>query len=323
MNELNLKNLKEKSNIIDPVTILNKYALFSTYIDDIIFIKKEPIFCGGIIKDLGRNVYNLKINEFVGYLSLKTHLNLRLSSNLIVKLNEVNKHLIFSLPYASYAMNILRKINPKLGQNVVVIGLNFFSLLLFKLMRLSGANIYIFNLNSYPNTLMLDEKEKPFIMDKYNDYLKTISIDSLILTKLSEEILEFVGKIRSNLKVQRAYLIEHHLNPNLKAKINLHIDQIMKYDKGFFDPDYNKGIKYPFSYVRWDFKRNLEYFVSLVEKNLIKLNYFKIYEVKLNSVKEIKEKIGILNEELLNDKLDQHQEKSLILFHIQSKENIQ
>jgi len=291
MDELNLKNLEDKSHIIDPVTILNKYALFSTYIDDIIFIKKEPIFCGGIIKDLGRNVYNLKLDEFVGYISPKTDLNLRLSSNLIVKLNEVNKQLIFSLPYASYAMNILRKINPKLGQNIVVIGLNFFSLLLFKLMRLSGANIYIVNLNAYPNTLILDEKEKPFIIDKYNDYLKTISIDSLILTKLNEEIIEFVGKISSNLKVQRAYLIEHQLNPNLKAKIKLHIDQIMKYDKGFFDPDYNKGIKYPFSYVRWDFKRNLEYYIYLVEKKIIELDFFELLEIKINSLNNLINKI--------------------------------
>jgi len=47
------------NDIIDPVQIENKYAIFSTYENDIIFHRENintPIFCGGIIKSISQNI---------------------------------------------------------------------------------------------------------------------------------------------------------------------------------------------------------------------------------------------------------------------------
>jgi len=134
-------------DVIDPVQIENKYAIFSTYKNDIVFHRgniNTPIFCGGIIKSISQNVYNFKINEEIGYISCKQSPDITLSANQIVKIAiNNNEKLIAILPYASYAMKILRHVNPSLNQNIAIVKVNFFSILLERLIKLSGANTFL------------------------------------------------------------------------------------------------------------------------------------------------------------------------------------
>lgn len=299
MNEINSNKLENRLVIIDPINILNKYALFSSYKNDIVFVNKEPILCGGFIKELGRNVYNLKNNEFVGYISHQNNINLKISANLVFKMNEESKRLLCVLPYASNAMNVLRRIDPKIGQSIVIIGLNLFSLLLFKLLRLFGVITFILSKNEHSNAFIINNQEKEFIFDKKNNILNQNAIDSLVITELNEEIIENVREILEKLKVQRIYIIELALNPNNGEKMNFPYLLVKKYDIGFFDSDYLSGIRYPFPYVRWDYKRNLEFFIDLVEKEKITLDYFKLLEIPVNSSEEIKDKIEKIEEESL------------------------
>ena len=109
---------------IDPVKINNRFAIFSTYSDDPIFNNEiisvdSQIFCAGKITNIGQNVYNFSKNDLVAYISLKQNLNIEISSNLILKLNKNrNQKLIALIPYASFAMKILREIDPKIAQNI-------------------------------------------------------------------------------------------------------------------------------------------------------------------------------------------------------------
>ena len=96
MNEKDFMNFKKETSIIDPVRITNNYALYSTFKSDTFFQNNQIIFCGGIIEDIGENVYNFYINEFVGYLSFQKELNFNISSNLILKVDEDNKPLLCS-----------------------------------------------------------------------------------------------------------------------------------------------------------------------------------------------------------------------------------
>ena len=78
--------------IIDPIQIVNRYATYSTYDTDVIFHNEfvnSPIFCGGTIKSINQNVFNLKINENVGYISFNQSPEIILSANQIVKITKV------------------------------------------------------------------------------------------------------------------------------------------------------------------------------------------------------------------------------------------
>jgi len=285
MNESFLNTSDIENDIIDPVDILNQYAIYSSIQDDIIFSDQNinnPIFCGGIIQSFSRNVYNYRKNEFVGYISYKLDLKIKLSSNLIFKIDESNPNLIFILPYACYAMKILRMINPKLGNKILIIGLNFFSILLKKLMDFSGADIFIAKLenDSYNNENWTDEFQ---ILDGMNEVfikLNKMPIDSLILT--------------SNLNQ-----IENKSLSNLNIKKKMPINQIPIYDKGFEDLNYLRGIQYPYPYVRWDYKKNLEYFIYLVENDYINLKFLQYIIIEVNSISMLANKFKNLEKNCL------------------------
>lgn len=285
MNKSENKIFQKDLELIDTVQIICKNAIYSTYDDDPIFNVRNfklinPIFCCGKISSINSKVYNYKVDDLVLFMSFNQDLSIKLSSNLILKFSDTNNYKLISIiPYASYAMKILRVVDPKIGQNIVLIGLNFFSILLKELFRLSGANIFIVNMegnsNKYrelvENDLVINGLD--YALNKF----KNFQIDSLIT------ISEFDKKIQNLL-----------LNLNIKRKYQL--SQISIYDKGLEDPNYIKGIKYPHAYVRWDFKENLKYFIYLIENNIIDLDFFDIRPIKVRSLDEMKDFIKKITE---------------------------
>lgn len=257
--------------IYDPVYISNKYMVFSNHHNDILFNEnnfKLPIFCAGFITEIGNEVYNLKIGDFIGYISPIQARESTLSSNLTVKIaNEANHNLITILPYASFAMNILRRINPKLSQKIMIVGKNFFTILLKKLIDLSGANVFFMTSK-----------------DEYDDLPSRL--DCIIFSS------DAVDNDLSYLK-------------EIKGVREFGLEDFNIFDMGLDDPLYKRGIKYPYSYIRWHFKNNLEYFINLVEKSIIKLDFFQFLKIKTNSVKE------------MNEYIDSLKDDSLVLFALQ------
>ena len=258
------------NDIIDPVQIENKYAIFSTYKDDVVFDReniKTPIFCGGIIKSINHNVYNFKINETIGYISCKQSSDLTLSANQILKIPmNNNEKLIAVLPYASHAMKILRQLKPSLNQNIVIVKINFFSILLERLIKLSGANVFLIDSKDYSK-------------------LNGVAIDTIIYYSLTPKVNEVISKII--------------------CRNTIDLKNISLYDKGLEDFNYLKGVRYPYPYVRWDYKRNLEYFIDLIDSKKVLLDFF---EVQFIEIVELDEIIRNNNE---------FKENSLILFKIE------
>jgi len=151
-------------------------------------------------------------------------------------------------------MKILRHVNPSLNQSIAIVGINFFSILLEKLIKLSGANVFLIDFDN--------EAKK----------LNGAAINTLIYYSLTPKVNEFISKI------------------NCKHKIDL--NSISLYDKGLNDNNYIKGVKYPFSYVRWDYKKNLEYFVNLLKKDVINLDFLDIEYIEVNNLDDIYQKIN-------------------------------
>ena len=267
--------LIKTNDIIDPVQIENKYAIFSTYEKDIVFHREninEPIFCGGIIKSFSQNVYNFKINEKIGYISCKQSPDLTLSANQIVKIGiNNNEKLIAVLPYASYAMKILRHVNPSLNQNIAIVRINFFSILLERLIKLSGANVFLIDSKDYSKFI--------FDFDNEAKKLNGAAINTIIYYSVAPKVNEFISKI------------------NCKNKIDL--TNISLYDKGLNDNNYIKGAKYPYSYIRWDFKRNLEYFIHLIHSKKVLLDFFEVHIIEISQLDELKRKTSEFKENSL------------------------
>ena len=281
-------------NNIDPINCIqvkNKFAVFSTIPNDVIFdINRisEPLFCGGIVKQINRNVYGFKKSDLIAYISHQKSENINLSPNLTIKLKKMNKDIFVVLPYASYAMKLLREINPKLGQNIVIYGLNFFSILLLKILKLAGSNPLIVNIDGDSTKKEMTIKNSNWIingLDEAKLKLRNVKISSSVTCVHSKQNLDdFLNEIEFGKK----YLLK----------------EISIYDKGLLDRDYIRGIKYPYSYVRWDFKKNLNYIINLFEKGKILLDFLDYNLFEINSIEEIPKTINQL------------QSKSLVLFSI-------
>jgi len=280
MNESILTNLKNREKPIDCIKLINKYCIYSTFKDDPIYQNKknnitEPILCCGEIESFNQNVYNFQHGETVLYIYCKLFSKIELSSQLIFKNPKVgNQKVIAIFPYASYAMKILRKINPKLGHNIAIIGLNFFTLILETLFKIAGSNVFIIDL----------EKD----LKKYNN-----SIQNSNLINVSNAISKRFKKTSIN---SLLYMSELHKNLiineiNIKSDNVFDLSQISLYDKGYNDLSYNLGVKYPYPYVRWDYRKNLEYFIYLIKENLINLDYFEFKYIEVETIKALKEKI--------------------------------
>ncbi len=281
------KKIKDRIMILDPVKIRNKFAVVSTFQEDPIFPLKKPVFCSGLVKEVNQNAYNFKINELVGYISYENALEFEESSQLIFKLPKNNSfQLISILPYVSYALKILRIVNPKIGQKIVIFGLNNFSLLLLNLLKLSGALVYIILLEN--NKIKL----------KYNEDVNVIKNIQDVINRFKDEKLDFCI---SNSKINKDNN-ESLKCINFNSMINL--DEISIFDVGLDDPNYRNGIKYPYSYIRWDFRKNIEYFFYLIENSIINLIFLEIQKLTINTLEEITEKVSQINQD------------SLILFEI-------
>jgi len=276
------------NTLIDPVEISCKYAIFSKIDDDPLFQTignqlNKPIFCAGQIESFEQNVYNYKRKDSVIFISQTPDLNIHLSSNLICKFNDIqNKDLIASTPYASLCMKLLREINPKLGDNVLIIGLNFFSVLLVKILELTGAKVKIVNINKnsedynrFLNPQNIFNGFDDCLSDLNNSLINTV----IVVPNYSPEIKLFLNSLNYN---------------NL-----FDLNQLSIYDKGYEDPNYRSGIKYPFAYVRWDYKKNLKYYISLVENNIINLDYFNLNYIEIDSIDHLIDLIEKLEENRL------------------------
>lgn len=296
---------ENKIDLIDPVQITNQYAIFSTVKDDPLFwgrMKKEVIFCSGKIIKLEKNVFNFLNNQIVGYISTKFSSKILISSNMIHKIDERNEKFILILPYASYAMKILREIDSKLGDNVLIIGLNFFSILLLKIIKLSGANVSILNLNEdlkvHKNFNDVEDyiiKDIKFLKDFFN----SIRIKHIIqISKFDRRVKEFLEK-ETIIIYKKLNFVGSNTQKNINFINKSKINKITIGDKGYLNSNYIKGIKYPYPYIRWDYKKNLSYFNYLVKKKIINLDFFDFNLIEINSLQKLKDKI--LNSP--NDKL--------------------
>jgi len=291
-------------NQTDSIKVKHKYAQYSTYSNDCIFKSgcfKKPLFCGGIIQQFKNNVYNFKKGEFVGYPLYSHESNTILSSNLVFKIDENDYNLLFYLPYASYAMKLLRLIKPRIGENYIIIGLNFFTYILLKLFTLSGAFVEIIKNQQENSPLNIPFSDQKFITNNIHNILDNFlkeDIKGVILSEVNENTQNIVTTFQKIKKKPKFYSLIPS-NKESVSSFNSEIIYFSIFDYGREDPNYIRGVNYPHAYIRWDFKKNLDFFISLIRKNKLSLEFLMIKKYKISDIEESKRILSSLPKDLL------------------------
>jgi predicted dehydrogenase/threonine dehydrogenase-like Zn-dependent dehydrogenase len=179
------------------------------------------------------------------------------------------------------ALQGVRLAEPTLGESVVVIGLGLLGQLTIQILQANGCRVFGIDLDAARVDLayklgvdiaaVSNEETKSAVMKwtggrGADAVLITAATDSNQPVELAGDISRMKGRVvvvgMTGLAVPRA----SYFSRELSLKVS------MSYGPGRYDPDYEeRGQDYPFGYVRWTEKRNIEAFLDLVKRERIRV----------------------------------------------------
>lgn len=250
----------------------------------------------GIVIEVGKNVKDLKIGDRVAcagagyanhaeYIDVPRRLVMRVPENLTMDLAA-------TVTLGGIAMQGIRRADVRLGEIVAVIGMGILGQLTVQMLKASGIRVIgididkrrlniakkagcDYTLNSQ-NVNVIKEIEK--ITEGYG-------VDVAIITAAanSNEILSEAFNIcKRKGKVVLVGVVGNQYNRDDMYKKELDFIIATSYGPGRYDANYEeKGIDYPYAYVRWTENRNMEEYLRLVSEGKITLKSIieKVYSV--------------------------------------------
>jgi len=197
--------------------------------------------------------------------------------NLVVKIPEnVSYEEASFCTVGAIALQGVRQANPKIGENICVIGLGLIGQLTCQLLNANGCNVFGIDLNDqmisiaqkFSNIQSKNRKDRNLIstlqkftngelFDKVIIAADTASNDPLILASdilRKKGIIIIVGSVK----------LYFPREPNFYSK-ELELKMSCSYGPGRYDVNYEQyGNDYPYEYVRWTEGRNMEAFLKII-----------------------------------------------------------
>lgn len=204
--------------------------------------------------------------------------------NLVVKIpDNVSFEEASFTTLGAIAMQGVRQAEPRLGENVCVIGLGLLGQLTCQLLRANGCNVFGIDLSdrlvALASSISADRafnRSEPHLTAICESFTNGFGFDSVIITaaaptndpiELAAEILKKKGTVI----VVGTLKMDIPRDPHFYRK-ELNLRMSCSYGPGRYDPKYEEGGQdYPFGYVRWTEQRNMESFLTLVSKGLVNL----------------------------------------------------
>lgn len=179
------------------------------------------------------------------------------------------------------ALQGIRQADPALGEKVCVIGLGLLGQITCQLLKANGCDV--FGIDFSPRLIKLAEelsnakamnRSDPDLMVACENFTNGYGFDHIIITAaaptndpivLSTEIARKKGKII----VVGAVKMDIPRDPHFYRK-ELELKISCSYGPGRYDVNYEeRGLDYPFAYVRWTEQRNMEAFLDILSKGTI------------------------------------------------------
>jgi len=246
----------------------------------------EPLLLGyssaGEIIKVGENVEGFVVGDRVacaggGYACHAEIISV--PKNLCIKIpeNVSYKQAAFAT-LGAIAMQGIRRANLTPGEKVAIIGLGLIGHLTCQILKAYGFPVVGFDISPLQveraRKMGIDASDTP---DKAENLIKSFTegkgVDAVIITAAtkSNAPIELAGKIlRNNGRVSAVGDIKMEIPRRTYYKKELDLKISRSYGPGRYDKKYEeKGIDYPFEYVRWTEKRNMEEFLRLVNKKLV------------------------------------------------------
>lgn len=179
------------------------------------------------------------------------------------------------------ALQGVRQADPRLGENICVIGLGLLGQLTCQILNANGCNVFgidlsdrLIKLASATGSATAYHRNDSNLIAACENFTKGKGFDSVIITAaapsndpvvLSTELCRKKGKI----VVVGAVKMDIPRDPFFYKK-ELELKISCSYGPGRYDVAYEElGVDYPFPYVRWTEQRNMEAFLNLLSKGVV------------------------------------------------------
>lgn len=246
--------------------------------------------CAGVVIDIGKHTKDTKIGDRVacagaGYAN---HAEIAcVPQNLVVKVPpNLDLEEAASVTLGAIAMQGLRRAEARLGENTAVTGLGLLGQILAQLLKANGARVIGFDISdervNLAKSLGMNEgynSSKNNVPEKVLNFTEDKGVDATIITASApgnNEIIQQAMEITR--KKGRVVVVGNiGLGPKRSPFYEKEIDYLIStsYGPGRYDKDYEeKGVDYPFGYVRWTEKRNMEEYLRLLSEG--KVNFQKL-----------------------------------------------
>lgn len=181
------------------------------------------------------------------------------------------------------ALQGVRQAEPRLGENVCVIGLGLLGQLTCQLLRANGCHVLGIDLSDRLIALarehsadMAVNRSQPNLEKICSSFTNGFGFDSIIITAAAPtndpiELAAELSRKKGKVIMVGAVKMDVPRDPHFYRK-ELDLRMSCSYGPGRYDSSYEEdGMDYPHAYVRWTEQRNMEAFLALVSKKLINL----------------------------------------------------
>jgi len=238
----------------------------------------------GVVLEAGKNTYDFKPGDFVACAGagMANHAEfISVPSNLTVKLPEsLSLKAASTVALGAIALQGVRRCSPEIGSYVVVIGLGILGQITSQILKVSGCRVLGIDIDEKRiNKAMSFGLYKGINAKSYNIVNEIIrntngfGADAVIITAASESdslINQSVKMCRRKGKVVIVGDVAINIEREEFYKRELDVLISTSYGPGRYDNNYEvKGFEYPYAYVRWTEKRNMDEYLKLAsEKKL-------------------------------------------------------
>lgn len=195
------------------------------------------------------------------------------------------------------AIEGIRLLRPNIGDRVVVIGLGLLGQLTSQILEANGCEVIGFDIDNLKIKIAQKMGLTAFTSKSVKETINLalgstngIGADGVIITASSpsEEILSQAALMsRKRGKIVLVGVVPISVPRNLFYEKELSFQVSSAYGPGRYDPKYEeKGIDYPFPYVRWTAKRNMEAFLYLLSKEKIQVKELITHRFKFSNAFE-------------------------------------
>lgn len=240
--------------------------------------------CAGRVVEVGAGVDGFKPGDRVacagaGY---ATHAELNsIPQNLTVPIPDgvADEDAAF-VTVGAIALQGVRQAQPSLGERVVVVGLGLLGLITVQLLKANGCRVLGFDpvaaKGDLARSLGADAVCAEGLIEAADGFTAGRGADAVIVTAStpSDEPANTAATIaRLKGRIVLVGMVGMNLRRDAFYKKELDVRLSMSYGPGRYDPAYEeRGHDYPFAYVRWTERRNMEAFLELIKEGRVTPN---------------------------------------------------